>query len=408
MDGPLASKVGLVHVDVYIDGFNFYYGALSVRPRHRRLALARSASPGCRYPKLSMSIMVGGSAVLQMWKHGKVNIATTSTETSCVANRKTKELDWYEQQGVPGDRDLLGPFGHVPVATSIPEFIRIAQVIAKEADHNGICGWRGQVNCEWYVQSGAARRVQGPWLEHFGRDYESVQDMLRTFGVPNARDVVAERGSSMHGGMVHDYERLLLNEGRVNGFGYQDGRRLSDLELLASLQHHGAATSLLDITKNVLVALWMATTSQDPSLDNQPGVVVAFGQAPLRTISAEFAENKALVEIMKSMRGENRRAGYWIPSKLNLRIVAQSGFFLLSPIVNQPWGTVNLRGTIVWEDENIEDPDCYFIGVSPELKKEMRNAQKYGLLPYAENTIYPDLSGFAAYHGSGRPLPYRR
>ncbi len=30
---------------------------------------------------------------------------------------------------------------------------------------------------------------------------------------------------------------------------------------------------------------------------------------------------------MKSMRSENRRAGYWIPSKLNLRIVAQSGFF---------------------------------------------------------------------------------
>ncbi len=107
------------------------------------------------------------------------------------------------------------------------------------------------------------------------------------------------------------------------------------------------------------------------------------------------------------MREENRRAGYWIPSKLNLRIVAQSGFFLLSPIANQPWGgTVNLRGTRVWETELIDDPDCYFIGVAPELKAEMRDAQKYGLLPYAENTIYPDLSGFAAYHG-GRCVLYR-
>ncbi len=361
------------------------------------------------HPRLSSSRWWDCRARYQAWKHDGVNTATTSNETSEVTNLKIRELDWYERRSIPGDRQLLGSFGHVPMATSIPEFIRIAQVIAKEADHNGICGWRGQADCEWVVQSGAARRVQGPWLEHFGRDYETVQDMLRLFGVKAARDaVVLMQGSAQHEEMVCEYERLLLNEARVNGFGHQDGRHLSDLELLANLQHHGAATRLLDITKNLFVALWMATTSQDPDLDNQPGVVIAFGQAPLRTISAEFAQKKSLTEVMNSMREENRRAGYWIPSKLNLRIVAQSGFFLLSPIANQPWGTVNLRGTRVWETELIDDPDCYFIGVAPELKAEMRDAQKYGLLPYAENTIYPDLSGFAAYHGAMRPLPYRR
>lgn len=318
--------------------------------------------------------------------------------------RATRDLDWYEKCEIPGDRTQLGGFGHVPMATSIPEFIQIAQKIARKADLNGICGWRGQAHADWRVQSGAARRVQEPWLPHSGRDYESVQKVLELLGAKDTGEAVATTpGTPQHELIVQQYERLLLNEARVNGFDYQDGRQLSELEILANLQHHGAATSLLDITKNVLVALWMASSEYE----TESGIVIAFGQATLSTISAESAR-KPYRELMQSMKDENRRAGYWIPSKLNLRIVAQSGFFLLSPIADQPWGTVNLRGTCLWEDAPIGDPECYFIGVTPELKSEMRTAQTLGLLPYAENTIYPDLAGFAAYHGASRPVPYRR
>ena len=38
----------------------------------------------------------------------------------------------------------------------------------------------------------------------------------------------------------------------------KNGQRLSDLELLAELQHFGAATCLIDFTRNALVALWLA------------------------------------------------------------------------------------------------------------------------------------------------------
>ena len=55
-------------------------------------------------------------------------------------------------------------------------------------------------------------------------------------------------------------EKLLkINEEMIEEAHRQGhGRDLKDLELLAELQHRGAATCLIDFTKNPLVALWMA------------------------------------------------------------------------------------------------------------------------------------------------------
>lgn len=44
----------------------------------------------------------------------------------------------------------------------------------------------------------------------------------------------------------------------MNGHGLEDGNQISDLELLAKLQHLGAATGLIDFTQNPLVGLWFA------------------------------------------------------------------------------------------------------------------------------------------------------
>lgn len=40
------------------------------------------------------------------------------------------------------------------------------------------------------------------------------------------------------------------------------GRKLTDFELLAKLQHHGAATRLIDVSRNMLVALWFTCSSE--------------------------------------------------------------------------------------------------------------------------------------------------
>jgi FRG domain len=57
---------------------------------------------------------------------------------------------------------------------------------------------------------------------------------------------------------VQGYETQLLYNARLAGHGHHEGRQLGDLELLAMLQHHGAATRLLDFTENLLVAAWFA------------------------------------------------------------------------------------------------------------------------------------------------------
>ena len=68
----------------------------------------------------------------------------------------------------------------------------------------------------------------------------------------------------MYASYHHD---ALIEPARTRGFGSEAGRRLSDLEVLAKLQHFGAATGLLDFTWSPLVALWFAC--EDSSRDGK-------------------------------------------------------------------------------------------------------------------------------------------
>lgn len=68
----------------------------------------------------------------------------------------------------------------------------------------------------------------------------------------------------------------LLEKASMRGLRAHAGGEFSDLELLAQLQHYGAATCLIDFTYSPLVALWFACSEQ-PKKDGveQAGKVVA-------------------------------------------------------------------------------------------------------------------------------------
>ena len=68
---------------------------------------------------------------------------------------------------------------------------------------------------------------------------------------------------TVHHSIFREMTKRLLARACAEGHDIENHRKLSDLELLAKLQHHGAATCLIDFTGNPLVALWFAC--QEPN-----------------------------------------------------------------------------------------------------------------------------------------------
>lgn len=64
----------------------------------------------------------------------------------------------------------------------------------------------------------------------------------------------------------------LLKTARAIGVDEYNGARLPDLALLAHLQHYGAATPLLDVSTDPLIALWMAAFKSPERPEDGDGV----------------------------------------------------------------------------------------------------------------------------------------
>ena len=92
----------------------------------------------------------------------------------------------------------------------------------------GLLVYRGMADADWEVSASAYRRI------------ESSSE------APPPPPV------------FQNYMKQLLGNAGLRGFRERQGRSYSDLELLAELQHNGAATCLIDFTTNALVALWFA------------------------------------------------------------------------------------------------------------------------------------------------------
>ena len=189
----------------------------------------------------------------------------------------------------------------------------------------------------------------------------------------------------------------LIDKARLLGHDQLNGERLSDLPLLAELQHFRAATCLIDFTRNALIALWFAcermatpksqekekeTDSKD-KVEETEGKVYAVridDPARFRTITSESLEEDIDYFFLEDENG--RYPLYqWQPKLQNNRIIAQQSVFI--------FGGAKIEAA----DECIISRDAKG-GLLKALDK---------LAGLTEATIYPDSDGFARLHVQNNP-----
>ena len=153
-------------------------------------------------------------------------------------------------------------------------------------------------------------------------------------GVPNAKYGIQASAYRRPKEEERNFEKFLqinrdlIMEARLRGYDGKDGRVLKELEILADLQHFGAATCLIDFSHNAQVALRFACEVDRKNPQIAPdGKVFAVQNSP-----PEFKEiTPALLEkdidyFLKD--GEEAQLYHWPPRQQNHRIIAQQSIFV--------------------------------------------------------------------------------
>lgn len=260
-------------------------------------------------------------------------------------------------------------FGTIPAPKSFSQFCQIIE--STDYEFPNMSAWRGQADHRWRVDSGAVRRVLG--------QCES-----------------ANRGPHTIESVVHNYETRLINEARCRGGGWIPVQNPSDLEVLASLQHYGAATRLLDFSENAFVALWFACTD----LPSETGLLIGIDRN-LSTALDEYSLAREPLPQILGNHSDNRRLLLWRPGYLFDRMRVQQSLFLFNVTADEVWGSIPLRGGA----EDPRDSEIFAVAITPELKGVL--ASKWEVLfGYSVQTLFPDIEGFARAHGARNQFPW--
>ena len=180
----------------------------------------------------------------------------------------------------------------------------------------------------------------------------------------------------------------LIDETILRGYDEKNGRPLSQLEILAELQHHGAATCLIDFTYSAQIALWFACgqdSKASQGSENPPNgkVFAVYNQLPdFKQVDSKILEN----DIDDFLRDEeNSPLYYWQPRQQNNRIIAQQSIFLFGHPEFEP------------------DAECIIEGSS---KKKILTELKQ-VSGITEAMLFPDFETFASLRGVDEPYTGR-
>lgn len=261
--------------------------------------------------------------------------------------------------------------------SNLSEYISEIQKILNINPGNYV--FRGQSNIIYHLSSSAARRIRKTTFQDKNTEKTSIPESL-----------------------FITYHKQLLNDIKMKGLDRIEGRGLSDIEILAELQHNGAATCLVDFTFNSLVALWFAC-SGDSNKDCVVYLIDINSKSKYQKVTYDVSsENIAFFlnqtsqiipgppeedEIIQDEDGNDvsinqfddwtiPKTWYWEAPKINHRIPIQQSIFIFGK------------------------PDLEFdykIIISQNAKitilKELDEA-----FNISESTLYPDFSGYAKFH----------
>ena len=224
----------------------------------------------------------------------------------------------------------------------------------------GIYAYRGQQDSHWALHSAATRRL----IIEYGRDIVMDPEFVQQY--------------------INYHRETLIEPARTRGFGSESGHRLSDLQLLAKLQHFGAATGLLDFTWSPLVALWFAC--EDPTRNGKLFVIDTNDPIGVARVSSdETLQN--LTAVFSGASGPPHLS-YWEPmvsGDTSKRILRQRSVFIIGrPLV--PIDNEIIREIIVAKDDK------------EALRTELET------LDFHQDSLFQDVYGFAQV-SNRRPVP---
>ena len=222
--------------------------------------------------------------------------------------------------------------------------------------------------------------------------------------------------------IVKSITKTLILSARRASLDMHEGTTLPELALLALLQHHGAATPLLDVSLDPVVGLYMSVVSPSTKDDDEDGALFAI-RKPTTTI-APF-DSRRFATVYDSLPRD--RVIFYSAPDISERLRIQRGHFLIGKVskddvrVTIPL-TVDdaktLKGTWLWHRLDRRGKkgappsattDVGVFRIPAQFKDRIRSWLEEGT-GLTREFVYPTswhqlhLDRFAASHGRKAPL----
>ena len=206
--------------------------------------------------------------------------------------------------------------------------------------------------------------------------YRGLADESQKAEASLHRRIRGERESAPKEELIQASEEL-VKQAKLQGYARDPAGDLKDLQLMGRLQHYGAATCLIDFTKNPHVALWFACLPSKQKDGGADGKVIAVDISKYDTVPSKRLGN-SLSKLMKA-----KHPWKWKPESLGNRDITQHSEFIFGE-------------SVVESNEGIIIPAAFKAGILRELVK----------IDILEERLFSDVYGFAQINAHDRPYRY--